>query len=1034
MSGVEETNGRPSRAGLHVAVLAKVRRSGTIRLRGLRRAFVSVRGSASLWADMTAASRRWAASVDATCTKAAAEAAVDRLVVLRSLLTTGAAEEVRFMAAALRLGAFDCRPDGVECRKAVEAALRRRPSSVDPRLETALQRLEQASTRDPHAPESRPCSREVACLLESPADALALALDLEPPTDRAALVEHLAALEGVRASHPSGRTDEADSKGRTRSAVDRNAAIATLLAAWIARHPSCRLTVADLCRLGPVALGVLEHVAPEDLLPSIDGTSVARALAVRRSGREEFGALIGVATSADSALADRAAAWERIAEMLALVEMTPFLRIPLDEWIRELKVPTPSHPDAAPESVRRSLAGRTSEAAKVLLALSAPVGERWHPLGRRIGSGPWLRSVRESDAIAAFERSTEPADRRRLHRAMPACHDRLAEAVGRCQGIGREDLRILMDLALRSTGAPAVRTIAAHAGLRDALLASPGALKWLLATARAHPKDSGPILAAIPPALWKRWSRGGLRSAAASMLRSSRDASQCFLAAMLSISEFERIFAIMGVGLSLADYERILRAWQRDGAREDGRQGLLSAMPRADWAGSHALPPLHWRSLASVEAELAPETVDALLGLAMSGSSSDLADLVAAKPDRFLPVLRETLGDALACIVAAKRYELLDRLDAMLGAEGRLALVGSFERPEPVKRLARRLPKAARPSLRRSQVSSFARSIELPRAGAIVLEVACLSSLTEIGFLSKCMRHATKSVDSAKPGAWFDAFYTTYERPKRRGGTRTITAPDRALKRFQRCLLENAFARVPQHDAVHGFVRGRGIASNAAVHVGQPLVVNVDVKGFFPSTSWQRVVEASRFLADGRIPRSAALFVADLCCYRGALPTGSPTSPAIANLVLRRIDRALATRCAKIGVRYTRYADDLTFSGDDRAKRVIPFVRSLLAEVGYELDLSKTQLYRRGRQQIVTGLTVNDRVNVKRSDRRRLRAAVHARVAKGTATWYGRPMDDAALLGHVAMLHAVDPAKAAALRERLAPVVTTKKTKGRRHG
>ena len=107
--------------------------------------------------------------------------------------------------------------------------------------------------------------------------------------------------------------------------------------------------------------------------------------------------------------------------------------------------------------------------------------------------------------------------------------------------------------------------------------------------------------------------------------------------------------------------------------------------------------------------------------------------------------------------------------------------------------------------------------------------------------------------------------------------------------------------------------------------------------------------------------------------------------------------------------------DDLTFSGTESAKKILPFVRDVLTDHGYTLDTNKTQLYRRGRQQLVTNLIVNDKVNLKRKDRRHLRAAVHARCNNRPVLWHDKPMDDAALQGRIALLNIVDTSAAAKL-------------------
>jgi len=296
------------------------------------------------------------------------------------------------------------------------------------------------------------------------------------------------------------------------------------------------------------------------------------------------------------------------------------------------------------------------------------------------------------------------------------------------------------------------------------------------------------------------------------------------------------------------------------------------------------------------------------------------------------------------------------------------------------------------------------------------LELAILSDLRELPYLRQLARTSARK---RKSGFRFDSCYRTYQVPKRSGGKRTISVPDASLMRLQRRLLVGAFEPIPLHDAAHGFRRGRGILSNAAAHVGRQLVVNVDIKGFFPSTSHAAVLAACLKVDGGNLSIRGAKLLADICCHRGALPTGAPTSPAIGNLVLRSADAAIATAAARFGITYTRYADDLTFSGDSECKRILPFVSRVIHECGYELDERKTQLYRKGRQQLVTSLVVNDKANLPRSDRRRLRAAVDRRCAGHTVTWQGQPMDDRSLRGRIALLHMIEPTTARKYLERL---------------
>jgi hypothetical protein len=304
-------------------------------------------------------------------------------------------------------------------------------------------------------------------------------------------------------------------------------------------------------------------------------------------------------------------------------------------------------------------------------------------------------------------------------------------------------------------------------------------------------------------------------------------------------------------------------------------------------------------------------------------------------------------------------------------------------------------------------------------AVATAREVALAFSLRDTPFLTQLTRRAGPPAADQPPGRRFDDLYRTYPLPKRSGGVRIITAPSPRLKRLQRRLLDAGFAEVALHPAATGFRAGSSTLENAARHVGKQLVVNVDIESFFPRTSHALIVRACGKLADGKLSRRAVRFVADLCSFQGALPTGAPTSPAIGNIVLTPVDRSIETAASRFGVAYSRYADDLTFSGGDECPRILPFVEQVLGQMGYQIKRTKVNLFRKGRRQVVTGLVVNEKPNLPKRTRRRLRAAVHQRVNGGQPHWHGRPISDQELFGRLAVLNPVQPEEARRLRSAL---------------
>lgn len=285
-------------------------------------------------------------------------------------------------------------------------------------------------------------------------------------------------------------------------------------------------------------------------------------------------------------------------------------------------------------------------------------------------------------------------------------------------------------------------------------------------------------------------------------------------------------------------------------------------------------------------------------------------------------------------------------------------------------------------------------------------------------------------------GAKFDHLYAKHEIPKKSGKMRLISAPNAALKRIQKSIAVNLLDPLGAHEAAYGFVIGRSIVGNASVHVGKPMVVNADVSNCFPSVRWPLVRAALiRDLSDRLSPLSIS-FLIDLCTAEGVLPVGAPTSPAILNRVLFKTDQILSQQAALRDCSYSRYADDITFSGDEKAVALLGVARGVLGRIGLELDPKKTNIFRRGRRQMCTGLVVNDRVNVPRSIRRKVRAAVHAFEQGRSLDWNGELMSPSSLRGRLEFLKMVAPDTAAPLVKRLAAAqsVKSKKRKEKSNG
>lgn len=282
--------------------------------------------------------------------------------------------------------------------------------------------------------------------------------------------------------------------------------------------------------------------------------------------------------------------------------------------------------------------------------------------------------------------------------------------------------------------------------------------------------------------------------------------------------------------------------------------------------------------------------------------------------------------------------------------------------------------------------------------------------------------------------------YLRFTVPKRSGGQRELCVPHRRLAAAQRWILRQILDRLSVSRQAQGFVRGRGVVSNARQHCGQAVLLNLDVQDFFPSISFARV---RRVFMRAGYSKCVATILALLCteCPRRelvfegrrvwvatgsrGLPQGACTSPALSNLVCLRLDRRLQGLAAKLGLVYSRYADDLTFSGgselQQRAGAVLKSVTGILESEGLRVHPGKTRVQPRSTAQIVTGLVVNDRPGVLRQDVRRLRAILHRAASEGLEQQNreGHPNFRAWLAGRIAWIGQSRPEVGQKLMEQL---------------
>jgi len=334
-----------------------------------------------------------------------------------------------------------------------------------------------------------------------------------------------------------------------------------------------------------------------------------------------------------------------------------------------------------------------------------------------------------------------------------------------------------------------------------------------------------------------------------------------------------------------------------------------------------------------------------------------------------------------------------------------------------------------------------ARATSVPRLDSLA-DLAALLDLTQgelDWFADPQLRNRR-----ARPGRLHHYRYDWLRRENRT--PRLLEVPGLRLRAIQRTVLDDVLASIPLHSAAHGFVPSRGAVTGAAVHTGAEVVSNLDLTSFFARVTAGRVYGVLRQTG---IPEAVAHTLTGLAVHavpphilaamppggspserfalRQALaaphlPQGAPTSPALANLAVRRLDSRLAGWVDAAGGRYTRYADDLAFSGPvELARRADAFIRGvtrIVEDEGHTINPRKTRVRGASVRQAVTGVVVNERTNTPRHDFDRLRAVLHNAAAHGPESQNrgGHPDFRAHLLGHISWMESVNPARGVRLR------------------
>lgn len=219
-----------------------------------------------------------------------------------------------------------------------------------------------------------------------------------------------------------------------------------------------------------------------------------------------------------------------------------------------------------------------------------------------------------------------------------------------------------------------------------------------------------------------------------------------------------------------------------------------------------------------------------------------------------------------------------------------------------------------------------------------------------------------------------ELYYNEIKIPKKSGGFRIIDIPSDRLKGIQRWILRNVLDKIAVQECCYGFRKEKSIYDNAKLHVGKECVLNMDLKDFFPSIKQDDVFKI--FYMKG-YTKQVSYYFAKLLTRNGELPQGSPASPMISNIVANHLDKRLSALAKKYDAKYSRYADDITFSGKSNIKNMIPIVTRIINEERFSVNDKKTRYAYYFQRQEVTGLIVNKKVSIPKEYIRELNKEIY---------------------------------------------------------
>lgn len=242
-----------------------------------------------------------------------------------------------------------------------------------------------------------------------------------------------------------------------------------------------------------------------------------------------------------------------------------------------------------------------------------------------------------------------------------------------------------------------------------------------------------------------------------------------------------------------------------------------------------------------------------------------------------------------------------------------------------------------------------------------------LSSIEkDLGFSAKTLYGLSNSLEK---------HYHTVYLPKSDGSKRKLSVPDLILKLVQKSIADNILIQYPISKYAKAYKPGSSIQKNARPHVGKKKILKLDIEGFFDHILYSRVKDTVFY--EEKYSESIRILLTMLCYYNDSLPQGAPTSPAITNIIMYDFDETVGDFCIKKKIAYTRYCDDMTFSGCFDEREIISFVKGELRKLGLFLKNRKTAVISASKRQVVTGIVVNEKMNVTKDYKKTIRQEIY---------------------------------------------------------